>query len=141
MRKALDGLALHGGPPVRREPFPERGHVGAQEKAAIVALFDRAMATGIAPGYDGDEETAYCEELAAFMGGGYVDAVSSGTAGIYATLKALELEPFTEVIVGPVTDPGGLMPVPLCNLSLSSPTRFRIATTRGRRKSRRLSRP
>ena len=116
MRKALDSLALYGGPPVRREPFPERGHVGAEEKAAADALFDRAMATGIAPGYDGDEETAYCEELAAYLGGGYVDAVSSGTAGIYATLKALNLEPFTEVVVGPVTDPGGLMPVPLSNL-------------------------
>ena len=39
-----------------------------------------------------------------------------GHAGIYAALKALNLEPFTEVIVGPVTGPGGLMPVPLSNL-------------------------
>jgi len=50
------------------------------------------------------------------MGGGYVDAVSSGTAGIYVALRALDLEPFSEVIVGAVTDPGGLMPVPLLNL-------------------------
>ena len=72
-------LAVHGGPPVRRELFRERGHIGAEEKAAIDALFDRATASGITPGYDGEEETAYCEELAAYLGGGYVDAVSSGT--------------------------------------------------------------
>ncbi|MBC8444559.1 MAG: DegT/DnrJ/EryC1/StrS family aminotransferase [Chloroflexi bacterium] len=109
-------LALYGGPRVRSEPFPSRGHVGAEEKAAVDALFDRAIADGTAPGYNGEQETAYCQEFASFMGGGYVDAVSSGTAGIYASLKALDLEPFTEVIVPAVTDPGGLMPVPLLNL-------------------------
>jgi perosamine synthetase len=31
-------------------------------------------------------------------------------------LRALDLEPFSEVIVGAVTDPGGLMPIPLLNL-------------------------
>jgi perosamine synthetase len=109
-------LAAHGGPRVREGPFPQRGHIGQEEKDAVDALFERSIATGAAPGYNGDEENAYCEEFAAFMGGGYVDAVSSGTAGIYVALKALDLEPFTEVIVGAVTDPGGLMPVPLQNL-------------------------
>jgi dTDP-4-amino-4,6-dideoxygalactose transaminase len=87
-----------------------------EEKAAVEALFDRAITTGEPPGYNGAEETAYCEAFAAFMGGGYVDAVSSGTAGIYVALKALDLEPFTEVIIGAVTDPGGMMPIPLLNL-------------------------
>ena len=112
----LAQLAVHGGPRLRAEPFPQRGHVGREEQEAVDALFERAIATGIAPGYNGEEENTYCEEFAAFMGGGFVDAVSSGTAGIYVALKALDLEPFTEVIVGAVTDPGGLMPVPLLNL-------------------------
>ena len=112
----LGKLAVHGGPCLRAEPFPQRGHVGQEEKAAVDALFDSAIASGVAPGYNGDQETSYCEEFAAFMGGGYVDAVSSGTASVYVALKALDLEPFTEVIVGAVTDPGGLMPVPLQNL-------------------------
>ena len=54
--------------------------------------------------------------ICAYMGGGYVDAVSSGTAAIYVALQGLALEPFGEVIVGAFTDPGGLMPVPLLNL-------------------------
>jgi dTDP-4-amino-4,6-dideoxygalactose transaminase len=107
---------MHGGPRVRTEPFPQRGHIGYEERAAVDALFERAISNGTAPGYNGEEETAYCDEFAAYMGGGYVDAVSSGTAGIYVALKALDLEPFTEVIVSAVTDPGGLMPVPLLNL-------------------------
>ncbi|MBN1878443.1 MAG: DegT/DnrJ/EryC1/StrS family aminotransferase [Anaerolineae bacterium] len=109
-------LALHGGTPIRTAPFPNRGHIGAEEKAAVAALFDAAIESGIAPGYNGAEEIAYCEEFAAFMGGGYVDAVNSGTTGIYVALHALDLEPFTEVIVGAVTDPGGMMPIPLLNL-------------------------
>jgi perosamine synthetase len=109
-------LALFGGDPIRSVPFPARGHVGAAEKAAVDALFDRAIATGDAPGYNGAQEAAYCEAFSASLGGGYTDAVSSGTAGLYVALRALDLEPFTEVIVGAVTDPGGMMPIPLLNL-------------------------
>lgn len=109
-------LAINGGPRLRTEPFPQRGHIGDEEKRAVDALLEFAIASGTAPGYNGEQEIAYCDEVAAFMGGGYVDAVSSGTAGIYVALRALDLEPFTEVIVGAVTDPGGLMPVPLLNL-------------------------
>lgn len=109
-------LALHGGAPVRATPFPQRGNIGPEDKAAVDALMDRAIATGIAPGYNGDEENAYCAEFAAYMGGGYVDAVNSGTSAIYVALKALNLPPFSEVIVAAVTDPGGMMPIPLLNL-------------------------
>ncbi|MBI1296568.1 hypothetical protein GC175_16560 [bacterium] len=109
-------LAIHGGERLRQAPFPARGHIGPEEKAALDALFDHAIATGGAPGYNGDEEMAYCAEFADYLGGGYVDAVNSGTSAVYVGLKALNLEPFSEVIVGAVTDPGGLMPVPLLNL-------------------------
>jgi len=108
-------LALYGGPRVRTSPWPERGLIGLEERAAVNALFDQAIATGQAIGYNGSQEAAYCEEFATYMGGGYADAISSGTAGIYVALQALRIEPFTEVIVGAVTDPGGLMPIPLCN--------------------------
>jgi dTDP-4-amino-4,6-dideoxygalactose transaminase len=86
------------------------------EKAAVDALFDEAVATGVAPGYNGREEEAYCAEFSAYLGGGYTDAVSSGTAALYVALRALDLPPFSEVIVGAVTDPGGMMPIPLLNL-------------------------
>ncbi len=109
-------LALYGGVRVRPAAFPPRGNIGREEKAAVDALFDRAMETGIAPNYNGDEENAYCAEFAEYLGGGYADAVNSGTSAIYVALKSLNLPPFSEVIVAAVTDPGGLMPVPLLNL-------------------------
>ncbi len=108
-------LALEGGQPVRPHAFPARAHIGAEEKAAVAALFDEAIAAGAGPGYNGPEEQAYCDEFSAYLGGGYTDAVSSGTAGIYVALRALDPEPFGEVIVGAVTDPGGMMPIPLLN--------------------------
>ena len=108
-------LAIHGGTRTRTVPWPPRRLFGEEEKQAVMALFDKAIATGDAFGYDGEEEQAYCREFAEFHGGGYADAVNSGTSAIYVALRALEIEPFTEVIVPPVTDPGGVMPVPLIN--------------------------
>jgi dTDP-4-amino-4,6-dideoxygalactose transaminase len=111
----LSQLAINGGPKVRTEPWPGRGCVGLEEKAAVDALFDEAIASGNAFGYNGPAEEAYCREFAEFMGDGYVDAVNSGTAAIYVALRALNPEPFTEIIVAAVTDPGGMMPIVLLN--------------------------
>jgi len=113
--KRLSELAINGGPKVRTGSWPGRGLLGHEEKAAVDALFDAAIATGNAFGYNGPTEQAYCEEFAGFMGGGYVDAVNSGTSAVYAALRALDLEPFTEVIVSPITDCGGMMPIALLN--------------------------
>lgn len=108
-------LAIAGGPQVRTTPWPGRGLLGAEEKAAVDRLFDEAIAAHTEIGYNGPEEDALCKEFAEFMGGGYADAVNSGTTAVYVALKALNPEPFTEVIVGPITDAGGMMPVVMMN--------------------------
>jgi dTDP-4-amino-4,6-dideoxygalactose transaminase len=108
-------LAIHVGDPVRTTPWPSRHLFSEDEKAAAVALFDKAIATGNAFSYNGEEEEAYCREFAELLGGGYADAVNSGTSAVYVALRALDIEPFTEIIVAPVTDMGGVMPVPLMN--------------------------
>ena len=108
-------LAIDGGSRAFDRPFPPRRLFGAAEKQAAVALFDRAIETGVAFGYNGDEEEAYCRAFADFLGGGHCDAVNSGTSAIYVALRALDIPPFTEVIVPPITDHGGVMPVPLIN--------------------------
>ncbi len=114
-KAAPDQLAINGGPKVRTAPWPERSLIGLEEKAAVDALFDSAIASGKAFGYGGPAEQQYCEEFAKYMGGGYADAVNSGTTAVYVALHALDPEPFTEIIVGPITDPGGIMPIPLLN--------------------------
>jgi len=110
-------LAVDGGIPVRTTPLPARRLFGLEEKEAACNLFDKAIEEGShILGYNGSQETAYCQEFADFLGGGFADGVNSGTNAVFVALRALEIEPFSEVIVPPVSDPGGVMPVALCNL-------------------------
>ena len=111
--EASKQLAANGGKPVRTDPWPKRRLFGEEEKRAAVELFDKCIEAGDAFGYNGAEEDGYCREFSDYLGGGYADAVNSGTSAVYVALHALDLEPFSEVIVPPVSDPGGVMPVPM----------------------------
>ncbi|HPJ21977.1 MAG TPA: DegT/DnrJ/EryC1/StrS family aminotransferase [Clostridia bacterium] len=110
-----DQLAINGGLPVIKGALKNRFNIGTEERDAVLAMFDRAIESGQAPGYNGPEEEQLCRDFANFMGGGYADAVNSGTTAVFVALRALELEPFSEVIVSPVTDPGGMMPILMNN--------------------------
>lgn len=109
-------LAIDGGEKVRQAPFPKRHLFGAEEREVVLGLFEGAAASGDAIGYNGPEEQAYEREFSAFMGGGYADLVNSGSSALYVALGALQLAPAGEVVVPPITDPGGVMPVALLNL-------------------------
>ena len=105
-------LAINGGTPFRTTPMPTRKLFGTAEKQAVVDLMDRAAREGSqVMGYSGAMEDRYCEQFCAMMGGGYADGVNSGSNAMYVALAALELEPLSEVIVPPISDPGGVMPV------------------------------
>ena len=81
MEDKVEKLALHGGVPVRETPLPPRGHIGTEEKEAVIAYLDRVIASGTLGAYQGEEEEAYCAQFAAVPGRrGYADAVSSGSA-------------------------------------------------------------
>jgi perosamine synthetase len=108
-------LAVSGGKPVRTTPFPPRRLFGEEEKTAAVAVFDAAIASGNAFGYDGPLEQAYQKEFSDWMGGGLAKTVNSGTSAILSCLAALELDCGSEVIIPPISDPGGVMPVPMLN--------------------------
>jgi perosamine synthetase len=104
---------VHGGPRVRRWPWPRRRHFDKRERRAAMEVLDREIRRGGAVVYGGVEEKAYCEAFADYLGGGYAKAVNSGTTALYVALRTLELEPGTEIVVPPMTDPGGTMPVAL----------------------------
>ncbi len=108
-------LAINGGIKAVSVPLESRHHFGYDEKEAVNRVIDSAIANGVAPGYGGIEEEAFCTEFAQLLGSGYADAVNSGTTAVFVALRALEIEPFSEIIVPPVTDPGGLMPVVMMN--------------------------
>ncbi|MGY8826485.1 MAG: DegT/DnrJ/EryC1/StrS family aminotransferase [Candidatus Latescibacterota bacterium] len=106
-------LAIDGGDKVRNEAFPKRRLFAEGEREVVLSLFDTALRSGDAIGYNGAEEQAYEHEFAEFMGGGYADLVNSGTSALYVALAALRLPVGGEVVVPPITDPGGVMPVAL----------------------------
>ena len=107
-------LALHGGTPIRIDPMPHRALFGEEERSAAISLFDQAIAEGEAFGYNGPREAEYERRFVELMGSGYADGVNSGTNALFVALGALSLDAMSEVIVPPISDPGGVMPVVFC---------------------------
>lgn len=108
-------LAIHGGEKAIPIWFKGRHNYGTEERDAVIALMDGSIKSGNAFGYQGSQEELFCKEFAAFLGGGYADGVNSGTNAVYLAIKALQIPAFSEVIVGCVTDPGGMMSIVLNN--------------------------
>ena len=93
--------------------MPARIAFGEAEAAMLGECIEHYRKQGLDPGYEGHYEERYCTAFSEYMGGGYTDAVSSGTAGIFVGLKALDLTPGSEIITSPVTDSG-----PVCSIVL-----------------------
>ncbi len=106
----VSNLAINGGKPVCTK-MPPRGLIDQAEKNAAMKLFDESIASGNAFGYNGAYEQQYEKDFVEFMGGGYADGVNSGTNALFVALGALQLDALSEVIIPPITDPGGAMPV------------------------------
>ncbi|MBQ8003911.1 MAG: DegT/DnrJ/EryC1/StrS family aminotransferase, partial [Oscillospiraceae bacterium] len=107
----MNNLAINGGEKAIKAPLAARHHFGAEEKAACNRIMDEAIENGVAPGYNGPERGLLGEEFAELLGGGYAECVNSGTTSVYVALRSQDIQPFTEIICGPITDPGGLMPI------------------------------
>ena len=114
--ESTDQLAIHGGPKVSPEGVTPRKLFGEEERREVMNLFDRAIAEGShLLGYGGEQEELYCEAFCETLGGGYADGVNSGTNAVYAALGATDPPPMAEVVVPPISDPGGVMPVTMLN--------------------------
>jgi perosamine synthetase len=108
----MEKLAVDGGSPVRSKPMPARVMVGEPEKKAVLKLFKKVMTTGGAfDRYGGIEVDAYEKEFARYFGVKFATAVSSGTAAIHSAIASLNLEPGSEIITTPITDPGTVSPI------------------------------
>jgi len=109
-------LAIHGGKPVRQEPMPPRMALGEAE----IKMLEQAIAyyreRKADPGYQGPFEKMYTDMFVDMMGGGYADAVATGTAALYVAIAALDLPKGSEVLVSPITDPGTLSAIILNGL-------------------------
>ena len=109
-------LAIHGGRPVRKEPMPPRLALGDAELKMIQECLSYYREQKTDPGYQGPFEKMYTDAFVAMMGGGYADAVATGTSALYIAVAALNLPKGSEVLVSPITDPGTLSAIILNGL-------------------------
>ena len=110
-------LAINGGTKVRERPMPYRRLFGEEELESVVRVFHDSWRRGQDFGYQGKYEKLYTDKFCEFQGGGFADAVSSGTAAIYLALKALDIKLGSDVIVSPVTDPGSVAPIIIAGMN------------------------
>ena len=102
-------LAIHGGKKQRLKPMPQREAFGDLEVSKLNEVVKYYRDLKIDPPYSGKFEEKFCKEFVKYMGGnGYADAVTSGTAAIYTSLRALNLPRKSEVLITAVTDCGPL---------------------------------
>jgi perosamine synthetase len=113
----IDRLAIDGGNPVRRRPMPPRCALGEAEAEALQEAVAYYRENKIDPGYQGIFEKRYTDAFVAIMGGGYADAVATGSAALFIAVAALRLPRGSEVIVSPVADPGCLGAIVLNGLT------------------------
>ena len=109
-------LAIDGGALVRTAPMPPRFAIGPAERAMINEALDVFAGQGLDPGYQGEFEERYCCAFAEYLGGGYADAVATGTTALYVALAALNLPKGSQVLCSPITDPGTLSAIVLQGL-------------------------
>ncbi len=115
--KRNSDLAIYGGTPIRSAPMPPRFAIGKEERAEIDEVFRHYDALNIDPGYQGHFEDRYCAAFSEYLGGGYADAVSTGTASLYISLAVLDLPKGSEVLTSCITDPGTLSAIILNGLT------------------------
>ncbi len=128
--KEKSDLAIHGGSKVRKKPLPYRALFGKEALRAVERVFHDSWENNQDFGCQGKFEEEYTSAFCSFQGGGFADAVCSGSTAVYLAVSSLALEPGSEVIISPVTDPGcvsavilaGLKPV----LADSSPNQFNV---------------
>lgn len=101
-------LAILGGEPIRKEPFPSYDVIGEEEKSAAIRVLEsgvlsRFLGAWHSDFYGGPEvqkfETSWAKQFSAK----HAVSVNSCTSGLYAAVGAAGLEPGDEVIVSPYT--------------------------------------
>src|SRR6185437_2586178 len=108
--------SIRSGTKLRAERMPPRLALGEDELRMVQECIAYYRERQVDPGYQGAFEKLYTDSFVDFMGGGYADAVATGTAALYIAVAALDLPKGSEVLVSPVTDPGTLSAIILNGL-------------------------
>lgn len=102
----MEKLALFGGTPVRKKPFPSWPLIGKEEINAVVKVLKSGhLSTFAAPPSEfflgGKKIREFEANFAAYHGTKYAIAVNSGTAALHVALAAAGIGPGDEVITTP----------------------------------------
>ncbi|MHB0878384.1 MAG: DegT/DnrJ/EryC1/StrS family aminotransferase, partial [Anaerolineae bacterium] len=100
-------LAINGGQPYRRQPFPSRTPFGDRE----IELLTEAVRSQNLFGLGGKMVSAFEKGFAALYGAKYAVGSTSGTAAIHVAIGTIDPDPGDEIISAPITDGGGIVPV------------------------------
>ena len=103
----MERLALEGGEPVRKRPWPPRRPFGARESELLSAALESQNLFGPS----GTMVRGFERGFAELYGVPHAVACSSGTAAIHIALGALDPDPGSEVITAPITDAGTVAPI------------------------------
>jgi dTDP-4-amino-4,6-dideoxygalactose transaminase len=103
-----DTLAILGGEPVRRAPFPAYRTIGAEEKQAVMEVMDHGVLSQFlgtwSPDFFGGPRVQKLEhEWAEYFDVKHAVTMNSATSGLYAAVGAAGAGPGDEVIVSPYT--------------------------------------
>ena len=101
-------LAIHGGTPVRTEPFTARRTMGEEEKEAVMEVMDSDHLSSFfgSPGdqwLGGPKVKEFERKWACKYGFKHAISVNSWTTGLMTAVGAVGVEPGDEVIVSPYT--------------------------------------
>lgn len=101
-------LALFGGEPVRRDPFPPYLTIGEEEKRAVLEVLDSGVLSSFVGSndpafYGGPRVRALEADWAAYFGARHAVTFNSATSALVAAVGALEIGPGDEVICSPYT--------------------------------------
>lgn len=104
----MSALAIHGGTPVRSEPFAPQNTIGEAEKRAVMEVLDSGNLSQFLGEWSEDfmggprvraTERGFAERL----GAAHAIAVNSATTGLQVAVAAAGVGPGDEVIVSPFT--------------------------------------
>lgn len=101
-------LAIEGGTPVRTRPFPPQKKVGKEELKQLVDVIYSGNMNRFGGGEKVDQ---FEEEFAAIHGRKHGIASTSGTASIHVAVGMINPNPGDEIITGPITDMGSIVPI------------------------------
>jgi len=104
----MSTLALLGGKPVWKGPFPRYITIGRPEKKAVLRVMDRGILSDFFGSncpefYGGPEVQGFEREWARYFGARHAVSMNSATSCLYAAVGALGISPGDEVITTPYT--------------------------------------